>query len=136
MSGKTNLVMFLFGLFVAVVAARSLDLRDFKEPQPATNEQNFEDLVNEVPDSPRTLNQRVRDELMANLLNLLGKVDAADPYEYIPPIDSRPEFPVSGSDRFVEGSLSKRSKGRYHNNPWCNLVDIWKGQGSGSRRCR
>ncbi|KAJ8021426.1 hypothetical protein HOLleu_38619 [Holothuria leucospilota] len=48
MSGKTNLVMFLFGLFVAVVAARSLDLRDFKEPQPATNEQNFEDLVNEV----------------------------------------------------------------------------------------
>lgn len=48
MSGKTNLVMFLFGLIVAVVAARSLDLRDFKEPQQATNEQNFEDLVHEV----------------------------------------------------------------------------------------
>ncbi|XP_071840392.1 uncharacterized protein [Apostichopus japonicus] len=137
MSGKTNLVILVFGIVITVAAARSLDLRDFNGAPQEPNEQNFEDLVNEVPNSPsRTISQRIKDELMAKLLDLLGKVgDNAGPYEYIPPMNTRPEFSDDDAARFEEGNLSKRSKSRY-NNRWCNLVDIWKGQGGSNHRCR
>lgn len=48
MSGKTNLVILVFGIVITVAAARSLDLRDFNGAPQEPNEQNFEDLVNEV----------------------------------------------------------------------------------------
>lgn len=69
----------------------------------------------------------MKEELVAKVLAMLRE-DARQYDSYIPAES------MAGATNFEDGSLPKRSKSRYGSR-WCNLVDLWKGQGGSTHRC-